>query len=588
MRLSFLGPLVAAVLALANNTPSATQGSFVTAQGNQFHVNGSEFRWIGTNAYWLPTLNTEQDIIDTLSNMSAAGITVVRTWAFNDVEAIPVNGTWFQLIANGTTTVNTGPNGLQKLDMVIKHAERFGIYVVLSLSNNWNPRPLFDELTTAIDDLTNTVESRDLHRRDVTPGTNNSLPRNFLSNDYGGMDVYVRQFGSGTLAHDDFYLNETLINAFENYTKQVVTRYVNSTAVFSWEIANDPRCSSSIPASPVCSTTTVTTWHSRIAQHIKSIDPNHLVSSGNQGFFCPDCPKLFQRNTPVPQPSPAPGQRRQDVPAPLTKKSIIQERVARWKKTRAAAPRKEGGVQIRGRWVSTPTRRQADTSVGSAFDGSQGVDSEDIINIPQIGFSTFQLFPDQNIYGVFDPNLPDFNNTVDLGNRWITLHAQAGQRVNKPVALTGFGLVTQDNLPFFVPFNVSTAPFANDTTSSQGFGASSAPVTSNQTVGVTNEQQVDAYSQWLNTGIVNGLQGMMQYQWGQSGLTNQGGTTISPNINSTTTSPNQDETGQSPNDGYSSQSPIICAECTSERDSANFKLLLRRNKEKFQWTFDDW
>lgn len=548
MKFFFLWPLVVAVLTLANNTPSTTKGSFVTTQGNQFQVNGSEFRWIGTTAYWLPTLNTEQDIIDTLSNMSAAGITVVKTWAFNDVEVIPANGTWFQLIANGTTTVNTGPNGLQKLDMVVKHAERFGIYVLLSLTNNWNPRPLFDDLTSSIDDLTNIVESRDLQRRDVTPGTNNSLPRNFLSNDYGGMDVYVRQFGSQ--AHDDFYLNETLINAFENYTKEVVSRYVNSTAIFSWEIANDPRCSSSIPASPVCNTTTVTSWHSRIADHIKTIDPNHLISSGNQGFFCPDCPKLFQRTTPPPQPSPAPGQRRQDIPAPLTKKRIIQERVAQWKKTRAVAPKKEGGIQIRGRWISTPTRRQSNADVGSAFDGSQGVDSDDIISIPNIGFSTFQLFPDQNSYGVPDPNLPDFNNTVDLGNQWIVLHAQAGQRAGKPVALTGFGLVTQDNLPFFVPFNLSTAPFANETTSSQGFGS---PATNNQAVGVTNEQQVDAYSQWLNTGIVNGLQGMMQYQWGQAGLNAQGGTTISPNINSTTTSPNQDETGQSPNDGYSSQ-----------------------------------
>ncbi|KAK7467163.1 hypothetical protein VKT23_004221 [Stygiomarasmius scandens] len=544
-----VGFLVGALSVFANNTPSTTTGSFVKAEGNRFMVNGSEFKWIGTTAYWLPTLNTEQDIIDTLSNMSAAGITVVKTWAFNDVEAIPENGTWFQLITNGTTTVNTGPNGLQKLDMVIKHAERFGIYVLLSLTNNWNPRPLFDDLKTSIDDLTNSVEGRGFQRRDVTPGTNNTLPRNFLSNDFGGMDVYVRQFGLQN--HDDFYQNETLIKAFQDYTTSVISRYVNSTAVFSWEIANDPRCSSTIQASADCKTTTVTQWHSTIAQHIQSIDPNHLISSGNQGFFCADCPKLFLKNSPPPQPSPAPGQRRQDVPPPLTKKRIIQERVARWKKTRAAAPKPEGGIQIRGRWVSTPTRRQADTGVGSAFDGSQGVDSEDIVSIPQIGFSTFQLFPDQNSYGALDPSLPSFNQTVEIGNQWIQQHAQNGLRFGKPVALTGFGLVSNDNLPFFVPFNSSAAPFANATTSSQGFGT--APQSSSQAIGVSNEQQVDAYNQWVNTGIVNGLQGMMQYQWGQSGLTTQPGTTISPNVNSTSQSSNVDTTGISPNDGYSTQ-----------------------------------
>ncbi|THU89503.1 glycoside hydrolase family 5 protein [Dendrothele bispora CBS 962.96] len=540
---------VSALVVFANNTPSTTSGSFVTAQGNQFQVNGSQFRWIGTTAYWLPALNTEQDIIDTLSNMSAAGITVVKTWAFNDVETIPENGTWFQLVANGTTTVNTGPNGLQKLDMVMKHAERFGIYVVLSLTNNWNPRPLFDDLKTSIDNLTNSVESRSFQRRDITPGTNNSLPRNFLSNDYGGMDIYVRQFGLQN--HDEFYQNETLITAFENYTRQVITRYVNSTAVFSWEIANDPRCNSTVPASSGCKTTTVTRWHSRLADHIRSIDPNHLISTGSQGFLCPDCEKLFTPTTPPPQPSPAPGQRRKNVPAPLTKKRIIQERVAQWKKTRRAAAPPEGGIQIRGRWVSTPTRRQADTGVGSAFDGSQGVDSEDIANIPNIGFSTFQLFPDQFSYGPPDPSLPEFNQTVEIGNDWIRSHAEAGARVGKPVALTGFGLVTNDNKPFFVPFNSSVASFPNATSTSQGFGA--APQNTSQAIGVTNDQQVDAYSQWVNTGLVSGLQGIMQYQWGQRGLTSQEGTTISPNDDTTTTSPNEDTTTTSPNDGYSAQ-----------------------------------
>ncbi|EEB87403.1 hypothetical protein MPER_15253, partial [Moniliophthora perniciosa FA553] len=144
-----------------------------------------EFKWIGTTAYWLPSLNKEEDIINTLSNISAAGIKVVRTWAFNDVETIPENGTWFQLVQNGTVTINNGTNGLQKLDLVVKHAERFGIYITMSLTNNWNPRPLFDNLTSSIDDLGASVQARRLWDRDMTPGTNNSLPRNFLSNDYG-------------------------------------------------------------------------------------------------------------------------------------------------------------------------------------------------------------------------------------------------------------------------------------------------------------------------------------------------------------------------------------------------------------------
>lgn len=533
--------LLAASCASANNTGGA-KSKFVQAQNGKFHVNGSEFKWVGTTAYWLPSLNTEQDIVNTLTKISASGIKVVKTWAFNDVESIPKNGTWFQRISNGTVEINTGPNGLQKLDLVLKHAQRLGLYVVLSLTNNWNPREKFDGVAKSIQGLESDVKARMLWERDVTPGTNNSLPRNFLSNDYGGMDVYVRQFGLKT--HDEFYTNAKLINLFKNYTTQVVSRYKESPAVFSWEIANDPRCHSSIQASQKCETRTVTRWHADIAKHVQSVDPNHLVSSGNQGFFCMDCPKLFPPPPPPPPPevSPAPGARKRNV-VPLTKESILQERREQWKRTRAAAIQsgklQEGGVRVRGQWVSTPTRRQTNNDVGTAFDGSQGVDSQDILGIPQIGFSSFQLFPDQNAYAVDDPNLSAYENVVRNGVDWITKHANAAKVLGKPVALTGFGLVTQANAPNFVPFNSSTAPFAT-----QGSNAV-------QEFGVTDAQRDDAYNTWIDTGIEAGLQGIIQYQWGQSGLTTQPGTTISPNINGPSQSQNQNNAGQSPNDGYS-------------------------------------
>lgn len=53
------------------------------------------------------------------------------------------------------------------------------------------------------------------------------------------MDLYVRQFGLE--AHDQFYTDQSILNSFMNFTTQVVSRYVNSPAVFSWELANDPR-----------------------------------------------------------------------------------------------------------------------------------------------------------------------------------------------------------------------------------------------------------------------------------------------------------------------------------------------------------
>lgn len=58
---------------------------------------------------------------------------------------------------------------------MIQLAEKHGLFVQLALTNNWNPVPLLDDTTTGLGMIS----------RDVTKGTNNSFPRNTLSNDYG-------------------------------------------------------------------------------------------------------------------------------------------------------------------------------------------------------------------------------------------------------------------------------------------------------------------------------------------------------------------------------------------------------------------
>ena len=77
-----------------------------------------------------------------------------------DVTDIPNEGSWLQLIKDGTTQINTGPNGIQRLDKLIEIAKSYNIYVYFSLTNNWFPPA----------------------SASVPPS---SLPRNFLSNNYG-------------------------------------------------------------------------------------------------------------------------------------------------------------------------------------------------------------------------------------------------------------------------------------------------------------------------------------------------------------------------------------------------------------------
>jgi mannan endo-1,4-beta-mannosidase len=72
-----------------------------------------------------------------------------------------------KILADGNATINEGADGLQRLDKVVASAEKYGLKLILTLTNNWNPeRP---QPATAVG------------RRNDGDG----FPRGFLSNDYG-------------------------------------------------------------------------------------------------------------------------------------------------------------------------------------------------------------------------------------------------------------------------------------------------------------------------------------------------------------------------------------------------------------------
>ena len=136
--------------------------------------------------------------------------------------------------------------------------------------------------------------------------------------------------------------------------------------------------------------------------------------------------------------------------------------------------------------------------------------------------------------------------------------------VGKPLVVTGFGLVTQDNFPFFVPFN-SSVPVQSVASDNSSTTVASGLATA--TNGVTDDQRDQAYTQWLNgkspgeilcgrclqvsllAGINAGLSGLMQYQWSAPNLTASPDTIVQGPINNGTSA---GTLGQSPDDGYGS------------------------------------
>ncbi|KAF9895134.1 hypothetical protein FE257_000036 [Aspergillus nanangensis] len=239
--LAALAGLVSAQLGLAlpQATPSSSatptpspSGSFATTNGVQFVIDGETGYFPGSNSYWIGFLTNNDDVDLVFSHMKESGLRILRVWGFNDVNEEPAVGTvWYQKHSNGESTINTGEDGLQRMDYVVDSAERHGIKLIINFVNYWN--------------------------------------------DYGGMNAYVQAYGGSD--NKDFYASDEMQAAYQAYIKAVISRYSDSPAVFAWELANEPRCQG-------CDPSVLHEWITATSEYIKSLDAEHMTCIGDEGF----------------------------------------------------------------------------------------------------------------------------------------------------------------------------------------------------------------------------------------------------------------------------------------------------------------
>jgi mannan endo-1,4-beta-mannosidase len=143
--------------------------------------------------------------------------------------------TYFQSFIRGQQPyINTGPDGLQRLDYVVSAAAQRGLKVIIPFVNNWE--------------------------------------------DYGGMSAYMKYYGGRS--NLDWYRSDAIQVQYQKYINIVVGRYLNNPAIFAWELANEPRCQG-------CNTNVITQWARNTAYYIKTLDKNHMVGIGDEGFGIP-------------------------------------------------------------------------------------------------------------------------------------------------------------------------------------------------------------------------------------------------------------------------------------------------------------
>ncbi|XP_057744553.1 mannan endo-1,4-beta-mannosidase 6 [Arachis stenosperma] len=223
----------------------------VQTKGNQFVVRDQPFYVNGFNTYWLMVFaadeSTRGKVSEVFKHASSVGMTVCRTWAFND-------GQWRALQKSPSVY---DERVFKALDFVVSEAKKYRIRLILSLVNNWEA--------------------------------------------YGGKAQYVKwgtAAGLNLTSDDDFFSHPTLRNYYKNHVKTVLNRvntYTNITykedpTIFAWELMNEPRCILD------SSGDTLQEWIKEMAFYVKSIDTKHLVEIGLEGFYGPSTPQRFQFN----------------------------------------------------------------------------------------------------------------------------------------------------------------------------------------------------------------------------------------------------------------------------------------------------
>ncbi|EOA33012.1 hypothetical protein CARUB_v10016343mg [Capsella rubella] len=220
---------------------------FVSRKGVQFILNGKPFYADGFNAYWLTYEATDPTarykITHACENAIRHGLTIARTWGFNDGASYRALQT-----APGFYDENT----FQGLDFVISEAKRVGLKMIITFVNNWS--------------------------------------------DYGGKKQYVdwaKSKGEKVSSDDDFYTNSLTKQFYKNHVKTMVNRvntftkvaYKDEPTIMGWELMNEPQCKSDRSGK------TLMAWINEMAPYVKSVDPNHLLTTGHEGFYGDSSPQ---------------------------------------------------------------------------------------------------------------------------------------------------------------------------------------------------------------------------------------------------------------------------------------------------------
>ena len=259
IQLLILLPLFIVFIASCSKPSIVKTPEFVRVENGEFMIGDSVYRYIGTNFWYGAILGSEgrggnrERLKSELDLMQQSGINNIRVLVGGDGEEnIPSHIMPVLQIAPGVynDTILAG------LDYLIAELEKRDMKAVLFLNNAW--------------------EWSGGYGTYLDWATDEKTPNPAID----GYQAYMDHVSK-------FVTNDSAKNMAANHTKNMVTRvnrytgksYTESPAIMSWQIANEPRAF----ASDSLTKAEFANWIASQAALIKSLDPNHLVSTGSEG-----------------------------------------------------------------------------------------------------------------------------------------------------------------------------------------------------------------------------------------------------------------------------------------------------------------
>lgn len=258
---NILFAMVFAVACIAGCSTDKTTKGFVQVEDGEFVRDGEILRFVGTNFWYGPMIASEgrggnrERLHKELDTLKAIGVTNLRILVGSDgPEGVAYKVEPVLQLEPGVYNDTL----LRGLDYLLDQMARRDMYAVLYFNNSWEWSGGYGQYLEWAGDGKALLPSVD------------------------GYENYVDHVSR-------FVRNDKAKELYYSHVRNIVTRtntvtgkpYKDDPTIFSWQIGNEPRAF----ARDSVTKAAFAEWMCSSATLIKSLDPNHMVSTGSEGLY---------------------------------------------------------------------------------------------------------------------------------------------------------------------------------------------------------------------------------------------------------------------------------------------------------------